>query len=68
MPKLILLYEDIMEEVESLHRKCKASVITPGKQKEIETCRKYIKNNWIEIIVSYEDAGVDWGDAVQRGG
>jgi hypothetical protein len=35
--------------------------VTPGKQKEVEACRKYIQNNWLGIIVRYEDAGADWG-------
>jgi len=92
MPKLILLYEDIMEEgklgskryrltgkhyfggvyegaeanedleeVERLLRKCGANAVTPGKQKEIEACQKYIQNNWLGIIVRYDDAGADWG-------
>ena len=92
MPKLILLYEDIMEEgkpgskryrltgkhyfggvyegaeanedleeVERLLRKYGANAVTPGKQKEIEACQKYIQNNWLGIIVRYDDAGADWG-------
>lgn len=92
MPKLILLYGDIMEEgkpgskryrltgkhyfggvyegaeanedleeVERLLRKCGANAVTPGKQKEIEACQKYIQNNWLGIIVRYDDAGADWG-------
>lgn len=92
MPKLILLYEDIMEEgkpgskryrltgkhyfggvyegaeanedleeVERLLRKCGTNAVTPGKQKEIEACQKYIQNNWLGIIVRYDDAGADWG-------
>ena len=30
-------------------------------QKMIEACQKYIQNNWLGIIVRYDDAGADWG-------
>ena len=53
--------EKDQEEVQRLLRKCGASALTPGKQKEIEACRKYIQNNWLGIIVRYNDAGADWG-------
>ena len=53
--------EKNQEEVQRLLRKCGASALTPGKQKEIEACRKYIQNNWLGIIVRYDDAGADWG-------
>lgn len=53
--------EKDQEEVQRLLRKCGASALTPGKQKEIEACRKYIQNNWLGIIVRYDDAGADWG-------
>ena len=53
--------EKDQEEVQRLLKKCGASALTPGKQKEIEACRKYIQNNWLEIIVRYDDAGADWG-------
>lgn len=53
--------EKNLEEVERLLRKCGANAVTPGKQKEIEACQKYIQNNWLGIIVRYDDAGADWG-------
>lgn len=53
--------EKDQEEVQRFLRKCGASALTPGKQKEIEACRKYIQNNWLGIIVRYDDAGADWG-------
>ena len=53
--------EKDLEEVQRLLRKCGASAVTSGKQKEIEACRKYIQNNWLGIIVRYDDAGADWG-------
>ena len=60
-----LIYDAIrekdLEEVERLLRKCGANAVTPGKQKEIEACQKYIQNNWLGIIVRYDDAGADWG-------
>ena len=57
--------EKDQEEVQRLLRKCGASALTPGKQKEIEACRKYIQNNWLGIIVRYDDAGADWGCSVE---
>ena len=60
-----LIYDAIrgkdLEKVERLLRKCGANAVTPGKQKEIEACQKYIQNNWLGIIVRYDDAGADWG-------
>ena len=60
-----LIYDAIrekdLEEVERLLRKCGANAVTPGKQKEIEACQKYIQNNWLGIIVRYDNAGADWG-------
>ena len=47
--------------MERLLQKCRASAVTLGKQKEIESCQKYIQNNWLGIIVRYDDAGADWG-------
>ena len=60
-----LIYEAIgsknLRETERLLRKCAASAITEGKQKEIEDCIRYIRNNWLGIIVRYDDSGADWG-------
>lgn len=60
-----LIYEAIREqnlgEVERLLRKCAASATTPGKIEDIQKCYKYIKNNWLGIIVRYDDVGADWG-------
>lgn len=53
--------EKDLEEVQRLLRKCGASAVTSGKQKEIEACQKYIQNNWLGIIVRYDDAGANWG-------
>ena len=53
--------EKNLEEVQRLLRKCGASAVTSGKQKEIEACQKYIQNNWLGVIVLYDDAGADWG-------
>lgn len=58
--------EKDQEEVQRLLRKCGASALTPGKQKEIEACRKYIQNNWLGIIVRYDDAGADWGCSAEE--
>lgn len=67
-----LIYEAIrekdLEEVERLLRKCGANAVTPGKQKEIEACQKYIQNNWLGIIVRYDDAGADWGCSAEHPG
>lgn len=60
-----LIYEAIgskdLGETERLLRKCAASAMTQGKQKEVEDCIRYIRNNWLGIIVRYDDAGADWG-------
>lgn len=60
-----LIYEAIggqdLEKTERLLRKCAASAMTQGKQKEIEDCIRYIRNNWLGIIVRYDDAWADWG-------
>ena len=60
-----LLYEAVgnkdLDEVGRLLRKCAASARTEGKQKDIEACWQYIRNNWLGIIVRYDDAGACWG-------
>ena len=53
--------------MERLLQKCRASAVTLGKQKEIESCQKYIQNNWLGIIVRYDDAGADWGRCSAEG-
>lgn len=50
-----------LHEVGRLLRKCASSAMTEWKIKEIENCYRYIKNNWLGIIVRYDDAGADWG-------
>ena len=55
------IWKKDLEEVQRFLRKCGASAVTLGKQKEVEACQKYIQNNWLGIIVRYDDAGADWG-------
>lgn len=50
-----------LHEVGRLLRKCASSAMTEWKINEIENCYRYIKNNWLGIIVRYDDAGADWG-------
>ena len=60
-----LIYGAINEKdlngVMRLLQKCHASTNQEYKQKEIEECARYIKNNWLGIMVRIDDGGAVWG-------
>ena len=44
-----------------LLQKCYASTDPEYKKKEVTECARYIKNNWLVIMVRIDDGGVVWG-------
>ena len=44
-----------------LLQKCYASTDQEYKKKEVTECARYIKNNWLVIMVRIDDGGVVWG-------
>ena len=44
-----------------LLQKCYASTDQEYKKKEVTECARYIKNNWLGIMVRIDDGGVVWG-------
>lgn len=49
------------DEVMRLLQKCHASTNQEYKKTEIENCARYIKNNWLGIMVRIDDGGAVWG-------
>ena len=44
-----------------LLQKCYASIDQEYKKKEVTECARYIKNNWLGIMVRIDDGGAVWG-------
>lgn len=59
---MMLFGKKVLEEAGKTSQKMRSQRCnTRENRKEIEACQKYIQNNWLGIIVRYDDAGADWG-------